>query len=295
MERVSNSSKLIFRRLQKKNWLISNLIFFPNKSELEFTEKAKAAFKEIFSRFSTNGFMDNKNIAEFISKATDFSICSENDDRVKNFLKEYDVNDDGFIEEEQFLQFYLNSSINKKTTVFDNLRSLGYGKDLRLKVDEKKTGSINYKESIRYRLIMNGDSYTKEILTYFDQMTKKCNLLLNFVRNPEVEDEEKIKVRTELKLLIRWSTQLKRFIYTMPPSISIIEDILFKGLKNFEELENQGQVGFYKLVILFSILFKSEMILDLLQIVSDGKSDCLPTSNDNLQSGNNLQISNFKL
>jgi hypothetical protein len=229
--------------------------------------------------------MNNKHVAEFISKATDFSICSENDDRVKNFLKEYDVNGDGFVEEEQFLQFYLNSSINKKTTVFDNLRSLGYGKDLRLKVDEKKKGNVNYKDSIRYKLIMNGDSYSKEILIYFDKMTKKCNKLLKFVRDPEVSDGEKKKIRTELRLVLRWSTQLKRFIYTMPPSISIIEDILFNGLRNFDDLEHQGQVGFYKLVVLFSILFKSDMVLDLLQIVSEGKSDTMATSNDNLRSG----------
>ena len=229
--------------------------------------------------------MSGKQVAEFISKATDFSVCNENGDRVKNFLRDYDANDDGFVEEEQFLQFYLNASINKKTTVFDNLRSLGYGKDLRLKVDESKVGNVEFRESIRYKLVTQEDSYTHQVLANFDKMTRKCSEIIEIIKNKTLKGENSDEERNELKLIIRWSTQLKKFIYTMPPSVKVVEDILFRGAKNFEKLKEQGQVGYYKLVVLFSILFKSDKIRELLQVVSEGKCEPLPTSNENLKMG----------
>lgn len=228
--------------------------------------------------------MGKKHIAEFICKATDFSICSENDERVKSFLKDYDSNDDGFIEQKDFFDFYLKSSISKKSTVFDNLRSLGYGKDLRLKVDEDRANDFDYKNSIRYKLIVNGDQYMNKILTHFDIMTKKFTNIVYMVKNENEDLEKKSKYKHQCQLIFRWSRVLKNFIYTMPPSISIIESILFGGNKMLHDLDKQAHIGTYKLYILVSILFKQKEIMKMLEIMSQGKSDHI-TSNDNLQSG----------
>lgn len=224
--------------------------------------------------------MNSKNIADFISKATDFSICSENDERVRSFQRDYDRDNDGCIELAEFLEFYLNASINKKSTVFDNLRSLGYGKDLRLKVDEKKAENFDYRESIRYKLIINGDAYIKTMLKHFEVMSNKCTQMNQIKKAGSASPEELEYIDKNIRLMIRWSTVFKTFVYTMPPSISVIEDILFSGVKQLENLNQQGQIGFYKLIILFGILFKSKKIFKILQIISQNKTEPNPTSND---------------
>ena len=71
----------------------------------------------------------------------------------------------------------------------------------------------------------------------------------------------------------------------MPPCINMIENIIFGGCKTFENLNNQGHIGIYKLYILFLILFKQEQIKKMLEIISQNKTDILPTSNDNLHQG----------
>ena len=229
--------------------------------------------------------MSKKQIAEFTCKATDYTTCSENDDRVRNFQKEYDINGDGFIELPQFLEFYLNAAINKKSTVFDNLKSLGYGKDLKLKAEDTQVGNFNYKESMRYKLIVNGDAYMRRILKSFEKMSLNCSELIREIKGEETEPDKKNHITKNIKLMIRWSNVLKKFIYTMPPSLSIMEDILFKGVQNFENLEQQGQIGFYKLIVLFGILFKSDNMKKILQIVSEEKMESIPTSNDTLTQG----------
>ena len=229
--------------------------------------------------------MNKKQLADFICKATDYSICSENDERVKTFLKDYDINGDDLIEEPQFLEFYLTASINKKSTVFDNLRSLGYGKDLRLKVDERKSGDFNYEETIRYKLIEHGDAYIEGLLRVLDKMTLKTTDMYDKIRDKKGLQEEKKQITQHIRVFIRWTNVLKTFINTMPPSISIVEDILFKGTENFRNFNTRGKTDHYKLVVLFGILFKSKEITKILQIMSERKIEMTPTSNDQLKSG----------
>ena len=237
--------------------------------------------------------MSKKQTAEFICKATDFNVCSENDDRVKNFQKEYDSNNDGFVELKEFLTFYLNAAMNKKSTVFDNLKSLGYGKDLKLKSEQKIKGSLNYKESIRYKLICNGDFYLKNILQNFERLSNHCSEMIVIMRKEGTIEEEKENIKKKIKLMIRWSSVLKKFVYTMPPSLSIVEDILCKEMKIFEDLNKQGQFGFYKLIILFGILFKPKAMKKILGIISCEKSGITQTSNDNLNEGKLKDFINY--
>lgn len=230
--------------------------------------------------------MDSKKIADFISKATDYSICSEHDERVRGFQRDYDRNDDGCIELPEFLEFYLNASINKKSTVFDNLRSLGYGKDLRLKVDENQADNFDYRDSIRYKLVVNGDAYIKTILRHFETMSIKCTQMNQLKKSEATPPERLDYINKNIRLMIRWSNVFKTFVYTMPPSISVIEDILFSGVAQLEDLNEQGQIGFYKLIVLFGILFKPKKIFKILQIISQSKVEVNTTSNDDLkQSG----------
>ena len=52
------------------------------------------------------------------------------DSKVKDLLNRFQTEDKGYIEEEGFLRFYLNSAIDKTTTVWSNLTNMGYGPQL---------------------------------------------------------------------------------------------------------------------------------------------------------------------
>ena len=70
------------------------------------------------------------------SSATENLYCDDNDERVLSFLNRYDKDKKGFINLEEFLQFYLNCSTEsnlKLHTVRNNLDSFGYNKNLELK------------------------------------------------------------------------------------------------------------------------------------------------------------------
>lgn len=227
--------------------------------------------------------MGPQQIADFISKATDYSICSEHDERVRTFQRNYDRDGDGYIELPEFLEFYLDSSLNKKSTVFDNLRSLGYGKDLKLKVDERKAEKFDYRQSLRFKLISSGDAYIKTVLQNFEKMSTKCTQMNQRKKSSETSPEEAELIAKNLRLMIRWSTVLKTFVYTMPPSVAVVEDILFSGVEQLEDLNKQGQIGFYKLVVLFAILFKPKKIIRILQVISQHKAEPNATSNENFK------------
>ena len=56
---------------------------------------------------------------------------SVNDERIQSMFKQYDVNNDGRIERQEFLQFYETAARNKPDTVRENLRAHNIRNDLK--------------------------------------------------------------------------------------------------------------------------------------------------------------------
>ena len=229
--------------------------------------------------------MSKKQIAEFICKATDFNNCSENDERVRSFLREFDLNNDGFVELEDFLGFYLNSSVSKKGTVYDNLKSLGYGKDLKLKNSGITEGPLECSHTIRYKLITNNDNCLWDLLQDLEELRMYCLRLLKTLKKNVLSFGIEMKLKHSIKSYINWNDALKTFLYTMPPSLDIIEQIIFNERNSLQNIHNNGEIGYYKMVIFFAILFKPDQMMNLLKVLSGNKSLPHLTSNDNFVNG----------
>ena len=102
--------------------------------------------------------MKREDLAKFTSDATDGAYCQVSDERIKEFFKLYDSEDKGYVESDDFLDFYnkaAKSNFSKLNTVRQNLKSLGYGKDLRLKA--QSASSSHERSFIRVQLSQNAE------------------------------------------------------------------------------------------------------------------------------------------
>lgn len=96
-----------------------------------FSEKAKAIFNEWFDMYSDdNGQMTKETCGMFIKGCTG-ETPPPNDDRILSLFKSYDINNDGFIERQEFMGFYESSCRNKPDTVRENLKSHNIRNDLK--------------------------------------------------------------------------------------------------------------------------------------------------------------------
>ena len=106
------------------------------------TKRAKAVFVEIYKRFSKEGKMDKGDYVEFARACLcDRSITSSDSQIIKVF-NDYDKDNKGYLKEEEFLEFYEVSSVNKEEVVWNNLRGLRYGPDLK-RIDESKKDALS--------------------------------------------------------------------------------------------------------------------------------------------------------
>ena len=255
----------------------------PNPSQYNFTPKAIVVFSEVFSDFSTAGKMSRRQLAEFISKATDFNHCSESDDRVGNFFENYSESTNGWVDLPGFLKFYLNSSLNKKSTVYDNLRSLGYNRDLRPKYAPAQEVSSGLADTFRFKIVKSARGLTAKILEDYETYKAFMLRLLRGLKE-KTQGDEKEKARTSrlTVLYVNWAKKVKGFLMTLPPSPEVIQRILFEGFSKREGLKVESEVEFYEMIVLFALLFKGKEMHTMMRTLSEQKEEPAVTSNDDL-------------
>ena len=108
--------------------------FVKNK---KLTEKATKTIKEIFNLFSKNGKISNDESFEFMNL-----INEENDDEISNLFYN-NINQEGNLLFEGFLNFYFNLFIIKPNVIWENLYSLGYNNFL----EKNNLIDLNYIET----------------------------------------------------------------------------------------------------------------------------------------------------
>ena len=100
--------------------------------ERKLTPRATAAFTEIFGRFAKQGaqklFLPD--LAAFTRACLGSNANSDNDDKVKRVMKDYDKGNKGYLVVDDFLKFFENASISRESAVRDNLKTMGYCPDL---------------------------------------------------------------------------------------------------------------------------------------------------------------------
>ena len=80
--------------------------------------------------------------------------CKSDDVRIKEIFQKYDGDKDGLLTEDDFLEFYLNASKEKKQVVMANLRKLHYRPDLK-RYDEIEIENVEMRTLPRYLLSRN--------------------------------------------------------------------------------------------------------------------------------------------
>ena len=109
----------------------------PDKTDL--SDQAKHLFKEWFCRFAefsdpldakSTLVLDRNAVKQFIAICTDTSEVSDNDETLQNLFENYDPNQDGWIEEEQFMEFWKKSVFDSERIVWQNILNFGHRYDL---------------------------------------------------------------------------------------------------------------------------------------------------------------------
>lgn len=80
------------------------------------TPEARKIFIEWFNSFSTDGKMSPEQAAEFVRSCTEDN-CRADDTRIVGLFNTYDKDRDGFIEVEEFVEFYRICSVGKADVV----------------------------------------------------------------------------------------------------------------------------------------------------------------------------------
>lgn len=104
-------------------------------------DKLVKIFDEWFDLYSNeNSKMTPDTCSAFIKGCTGEQPAPQ-DERIINMFKQYDINQDGFIERSEFMQFYENAARIKPDTVRENL------KHHNIRADLKKLSEITEIES----------------------------------------------------------------------------------------------------------------------------------------------------
>lgn len=96
----------------------------------KFTTQADRVFRDLFAKYSKDGKMNQEDLASFVSATTGETVTA-NDNRVKSTMQQHDTDKDGFLTTENFIDFYLAAAKDKKSVVWQNLKSHHIRPDLR--------------------------------------------------------------------------------------------------------------------------------------------------------------------
>ncbi|KAL4443131.1 hypothetical protein ABPG74_002198 [Tetrahymena malaccensis] len=159
----SNNQNVIVQK-QEKKWSHPIKLIRDNDS---LTQKASELFKEWFKAYSENGRMSMQNCAHFIESCTK-DVCKVDDYRVIDVFKFWDSDKDGYLSEQDFLEFYRKGSKDKKETVMRNISAHYYSDDLaRLYEIKMKLSQEEIQELPRYLLSQN-EAFQRQIFQLYD-------------------------------------------------------------------------------------------------------------------------------
>ena len=148
---------------------------------------AKKIFIDWFEMFSENGKMSPDGCAAFIHSCTNDN-CQGDDRRVKEVFAQYDSDRDGFLTQDNFLEFYYSACKQRSHVVWNNLASHHYRNDLK-KPSEIEEEKVDVKNLPRY-FISTSEEYFKMIFSLLDYGGKIAieawNLLNRLPTSPEI-------------------------------------------------------------------------------------------------------------
>jgi len=196
---IKNNStiKITSNDLEKK---IKDSEILNNENEVSL--EALKIFNEWFDKYSTNNKMDSLNLSHFVRDVTNSKEeVNIEDIRVTELMNEKDSNHDGFIEREEFINWYVTSTINRSKLVLDNIKAMGYRGDLKKISDGFYIENKGSDMMLRYilgnnfnllNILFNGMNNGNENLNLFNFIIGLCvnNVIYNEVLNVKNIDIE---------------------------------------------------------------------------------------------------------
>lgn len=240
--------------IHNQDLLMVNEVEIPEVKEIsllneigsDFAEQTYKVFREIFAEYSENGRMTKEGLARFTKNATDGNYCTVTDERIVGVFERYDSDKKGYITEEDFIDFYRSAAVaseGRQRTVRQNLTSLGYGKNLRL-----KHGNNDHNEGLRNRLrfelCQNGE---------FNQQ------LWKFI---EEHDEKGKCSRPDPK----FKDTFYHLLELLPPSVNAIKQMIENPISLLAN-EKHPQLWKYQCILLHTLVFKEEDSRRLLNVL----------------------------
>ena len=147
----------------------------------ELSPKFKAILQQWFNEFTEgSGKMGNKAVVNFIQKVTSSRDSDEESSKVIKFIEENDSDNKGYLNEEEFLNFYLKSAISKKNTVWNNLLTNGYREDLKKKGEPYDIEYAENDKLPRYKL-GNDLSFIQNLIGKYYQNPNENSSLYEFL------------------------------------------------------------------------------------------------------------------
>ena len=153
-------------------------------------EEVKEIFNEWFNKYSENNKMDISHLKLFIKDVTGSKEeISETDLRIKQLMSHQ--NEEGYIERNVFVNFYINSSRGKKDVVKKNIYTMGYRYNLKKMNQCYYEENTNKENMFRYALGNN----TEFVMNLFDLMNLEnggleiFNFLLKLKTNNDIFNE----------------------------------------------------------------------------------------------------------
>ncbi|EAS02785.2 ubiquitin carboxy-terminal hydrolase (macronuclear) [Tetrahymena thermophila SB210] len=207
-------------------------------------EKAKQIFTSWFETFSTEGFMDAENLAKFIHSCTNDS-CRPDDHRVTSTIAQYDHDNDGKLDLQDFLNFYRKACQEKKAVVWKNLQSHYYRNDLKKLSDVGE--DVEDIEILPRNIIMKNPQCYEVLMKILDneQVSENAiNLLNRLPASPDlvrkVLNLEGVKGNNQPDWsLILDTKNSQRLLYTLTIIEYLMEDN--QVLSNNSDDQNQSQ------------------------------------------------------
>ena len=201
--------------------------------------KLTLILKEWFEKFTEGtGEMNKKGVVNFIKGVTSSSSVSEGEKRVTEFIEANDKDKKGYINEEEFINFYLESISKKNSVVWDNLKAMGVEGDLQPK---NKPYNIDYVDNNNLpRFQMGNDEEFIKIL---------LNLCYKNNENKNIRD-----------LLFNLSTNLKIYENLINDyNNNDDKEFFFNNKINLETVDNNKIEILYTFIIIESIFEELEI------------------------------------
>ena len=211
-----------------------------NQEKTDFTEQVNLVWREIFNEHSVDDKMNPDQFASFVSKSTNGASCSPRETRIINVFNKYDSEDKGYLDFESFIAFFRDSALqsyDRFIIVKQNLQSLGYNGEFKLKKPSIESEHQLIVNSLRYKLTNDQEIFTRlyECLNHLD-MPRHASRLFPFLANifyiPKVDlihalnDPLDFISNIDNICLLNYRTQIVNTLITSPESI--LEYLLYE-------------------------------------------------------------------